>query len=434
MLAVTALAGCGEDGVPGPAETPPAAPAANDPAFEIGRVGAYYLVGDVLTPAHNSLEVQVRAPAGTEYVDAWVNGRPGVRLVPVSGTDTLAQVFDISELGPGDYELLLAADSSDTAFAKLTFTRGHPLYVHVGTDWDDADTEDQALALQDELHDTHPELKLTHFVGPYTFTDPDLTTDRRDLLVAWLKAQRDEHGDEIGLHIHPYCNFVEAAGVTCRTKPSVVYTNGDATGYSVMCSSYTETEFRTMLQKADELFMANGLGKPTSFRAGAWALGMDTAKALAAEGYVADTSAVNWKFLEDSWKDVQNGVLFDWNSTQWSTITDTSQPYYISEADIQKGGTPHVGLLEVPDNGALVDYITGEEMMSVFDANWPGGGLTEPKSLVIGFHPSNYHYDPDYHKRMNTALDYVDAHLASQGKGPAVYVNLSDMAKIWPAP
>ena len=29
---------------------------------------------------------------------------------------------------------------------------------------------------------------------------------------------------------------------------------------------------------------------------------------------------------------------------------------------------------------------------------------------------------------------HIDDRLASAGKGPAVYINLSDMAKIWPAP
>ncbi len=434
MLALLSMAGCGgDDGIPGPAEAPPTAPIENIPGFEVGRVNAYYLVGDALTPAQDTLEVQVRPPAGVEFIDAWVNGRPGVRLVPVAGTDTMAQVFDISDLGPGDYELLLAADASTTAFARLTFTRGHALYVHVGTDWDDGDTSDQSLMLQDELHELHAELKLTHFAAPYTFTDPDITAERQALLVAWLKNQRDTFGDEIGLHIHPWCNFIEAAGVTCRTDPSTVYNNGDASGYTVMVSAYTEAEFTKLLQKADELFTANGLGTPTSFRAGGWTLGLDTAKALAGAGYLVDTSALNWARIEE-WDGNYSGVLYDWNKTTWSEIGDTSQPYYISEADIQKGGTPHVGLLEVPDNGALVDYVTGNEMKQIFDANWSGGALTEPKAYVIGYHPSNYANNPDYHTRMNAALYYVDDRLASRGAGPAVYANLSDLAKIWPQP
>jgi hypothetical protein len=32
--------------------------------------------------------------------------------------------------------------------------------------------------------------------------------------VDWLKHQRDAFGDEIGVHIHPYCNFVDTTTVT----------------------------------------------------------------------------------------------------------------------------------------------------------------------------------------------------------------------------
>ena len=56
-----------------------------------------------------------------------------------------------------------------------------------------------------------------------------ITPERRQLLVVWVTGQRDTHGDEIGLHIHPYCNFVDTTSVPCRTEPSTVYAAGDAT-------------------------------------------------------------------------------------------------------------------------------------------------------------------------------------------------------------
>jgi hypothetical protein len=437
LITLLALAACGgDDEFPDPAISAPAAPAENDTAFEISQVRTWYLVGDAVTSGQDTLNIQVLPPEGTDFVDAWVNDRPGVRLVPVPNTNTVGQAIDISDLAPGEHTLILGADGSSTGFARLTFYRSHPLYVVVTTDWDYSDPSDDANLVQDELHDEHPELLLTHFVGPYTFTDSEVTATRATELADWVKEQRDEHGDEIGLHIHPYCNFVEAAGLTCRTEPSTTTDAGDPSGYTVMCAAYTETEFETLLDKADELFMANGMGKPTSFRAGGWTADLSTLKALAAAGYVADTSALNWARLEE-WKPPSgplnyNGVLWEWNMTHWSSIGDTSQPYYPSESDILVAGTPHVGLLEVPDNGIMVDYVSGEEMIEIFDKNWDGSPLLAPVNYSIGYHPTPHLRS--YKPRLTEILNYVDAHSAARDGGPAVYATLSDMAKIWPAP
>ena len=125
---------------------------------------------------------------------------------------------------------------------------------------------------------------------------------------------------------------------------------------------FSEDEFTALLNHSVEIFEQQGLGRPTSFRAGGWTADAKVLRALGRAGFIADTSANNWARMEE-WKDQANGLLYQWNKENWSEIGDTSQPYYISEADIQKGGMPHIGLLEVPDNGALVDYITGQALL-----------------------------------------------------------------------
>ena len=150
----------------------------------------------------------------------------------------------------GAHKALLAADGAHTAFAAVRFQRSYPLYVAVSNDWDTADHGDDKLERQDRLHARHPRLVITHFVGPYTFTDTSVAPSRVQYLVDWLAHYRDTAGDEIGLHLHPYCNFVTAAGVTCR--------------------SHTEAELDKMFAKASALFVAHGLARPTSFRAGGW--------------------------------------------------------------------------------------------------------------------------------------------------------------------
>ena len=429
LLVLAAACGSGGEGSPGER---PSAPDTNDAAYRVARVHDWYLIGNALTPGQDDIEVQVFAPEGTDTVDVWVDDLPGERLSH-SDDGSFGIILDGSDLAAGEHEMLLAADGADVAFARLFLRRSHPLYVVVSTDWDDPDNSDESLDLQAGLHEDHAELKLTHFVGPYTFTDEAVSAERRGELADWVLGMRDDFGDEIGLHIHPWCSFVDTTDVECRTEPSTVYDEGDDTGYTVICAAYTEEEFTRLLEASDDLFEEAGLGKPTSFRAGGWTADLGTMRALAAAGYVADTSANNWQRMEE-WTEPfsGNGVLWSWNMEHWATIDDTSQPYYPSEEDILAQDTPAVPVLEVPDNGILVDYVSGEEMIEIFDANWDGSPLAQPAAYSIGYHPPNCNVA--YADRIDDALDHADRFLASQGAGPVVYATLSELVQVWPAP
>jgi hypothetical protein len=408
----------------------PSAPAGdNDPTFEISRARQWYLIGNNLTTGHDAFDIQVVAPDGVGFVDMWMDDQPGVRLVD-AGTD-FRQSIDVAALEPGEHEVLLAADGADTAFARVTFTRTHPLYVLVSTDWDDADNTDDQLGRQQLLHDEHPELRLTHFVGPYTFTDTTVTTERVGQLVDWLLDMRDAYDDEIGLHIHPYCNFVDTTSVPCRTEPSTVYPAGDDTGYTVIVGSYTEEEFTTLLNAAGDLFEQHGLGRPTSFRAGGWTAEINTMHSLAAAGYVVDSSANNWARMEEWDGSPPDAILYDWNMEAWGPIGDTSQPYYPNVDDILSDAAPTVPVLEVPDNGILVDYVEYLEMVEIFEANWPGGALTQPTVFQIGFHPPNF--SDFFRQKIDATLDETDLYRYSRDEGPVVYATLSEMVQVWPA-
>jgi hypothetical protein len=430
VLSASALAACGgSDGPPVPDQAPADPGASVDSRYQIVAPAAYLLVGDALTPATPSFTMKVVPPAGVRAVYYWLDGAGPTAFTGSGGVFELT--VDATAIAPGAHRILLSADDEPTAFAGYDLAKGHALYVVTSTDWDDPDNGDDRLLLQEQLHAAHPALKLTHLVGPYTFTDPTVSEERRTELADWVKMMRDTYGDEIGTHIHPYCSFVTAAGVTCKTTPSTVYPAGDDTGYTVRLGAYTREEWNTMFAKVDELWAARGFGKPTSFRAGGWTLEISTAQALADSGYVADGSPNNWARMEE-W-DTPQYELYPWNMAQWSSIDDTSQPYYPTDQNLL-GSSPGtiVPLLLLPDNGILVDYVTGEEMIEIFGKNWPGGPLAEPRALNIGYHPPNF--SQFYWDRLDMAMDHFDRFLAQAGAGPVVYANMSDMAKVWPVP
>jgi len=418
--------GCG-GGYPDPDPHVPDAPTTNDPAFTAKGLHSWYLIGNAATPGDDELTTIITAPAGTKYVDAYLGDQPPVRMIDQA--DGFAMQVSIADLPAGDHDLRFSADGDTTAFAHVTVHRSAPYYVLVSTDYDFSDPGTYAVGYMDWLHRDHPGMQITHFWAPYTYTDPAVTEARRTELDTWIRAQRDTFGDEIALHIHPYCNFVEDAGVTCITDQSTVYPTDD-TGYTIKLSAYGHDDMSTLLQHAIDLFGQRQLGRPTTFRAGGWTADLETLRALADNGFVADTSALNWARIEE-W---QGKELYTWNMTHWAPIDDTSQPYWPSASDVLSSTpAPDLTLLEVPDNGVMIDYVTLEEMTGLFDANWDGAALPAPRPLMMGFHPAPGFTQAEY-KRVDDFLSYSDAHLATADLGPVVYITLAAVTKAFPTP
>lgn len=408
----------------------PNPPAENDPAFTVTGVPRYVLASDGVTSSTASFAVRVKAPDGVTKVDAWID--EAATPIPLSFDAEQMELhgdIPVEELSIGSHSILLSIRGSAQSFHFAKFIKGHALYMIISTDWDFSDVDDRVLDHHTELHTAHPELKITHLIGPYTFTDPAVPQQRRDDLVAWAQGMRKTYGDEIGLHIHPWCNFVEAAGLTCKTEPSVSEPGGDPTGYTVRLGAYDGEEWKTLFDKANEIWEQVGFGKPTAFRAGAWTLETHVAQALVDAGFLVDSSANNWKLM-DEWMGYD---IYEFNKTQWAPIGDTSQPYHPTEDSIVPGGKgASIGLLEVPDNGCMVDYWAVEEMRNIFDANWrDGDALAAPKQVSTGFHPATtQYYSPYEFERLDEFFTYVDQFLASKGEGPVVYINMTDATRV----
>jgi hypothetical protein len=426
LFALGALAAC-SNGYPAPKDSRPAPPDNNDPAFASQALRSWYLVGDGVTPGDDQMTAIVTAPAEAKYVDAYVADLPPVRMNEQS--DGFAMQFSIAGLAVGDYQILFTENGSDTAFAQVAFHRSSPFYVLVSTDYDFSDPGTYAVGYMDWLHRDHPGMRITHFWAPYTYTDPAVSDARRGELDMWIKAQRDQFHDEIGLHIHPYCNFVVDAGLTCITDQSDVYPLGDTTGYTIMLGAYGRDNFGVLLRHAKDLFAQHGLGTPETFRAGGWTATLDTLLALQDNGYIADTSALNWQYIQDAWK---GKLIASWNMQQWMPINDTSQPYYPSmNAITQTQPGQNLGLLEVPDNGVMIDYVSLDDMHKFFDDNFTGTALQAPRTLMMGFHPSVNFSQAEY-QRVDGFLAYADLHIAAKDLGPVVYTTLQDVTGAFP--
>jgi hypothetical protein len=422
-LAILLLAACGGDPAPDPDR--PMAPDSNDPAFSIAGAKSWYLIGDGVTAGDDTMTVIVQAPEGTSFVDAYVGDHAPVRMEHQS--DGFAMQVSIADI-VGDTDVVFSADGADVAYGRWPFHRSAAYYVLVSTDYDFSDPGQGSILYVNYLHAMHPEMRITHFWAPYTYTDPMVTEQRRATLTKFITDMRDMFHDEIGLHIHPWCNFVEDAGVTCVTDQSTVSPDGiDDTGYTIKLSAYEKEPLETLLQHAFDLFNARGLGTPKVFRAGGWTADLNSFLALADKGFIADSSAINWERIEE-W---QGRELYSWTMQHWAPINDTSQPYVPSRTDVLSPGD--LGMLEVPDNGVMIDYVSSEEMTDIFDSNWDGNAISAPRTLMMGFHPADGFTEAEY-MRVNDFLKQVDEHLATKDLGPIVYTTLSDVTPAFTGP
>jgi hypothetical protein len=416
--------GCGDNAIAPLREQKPEPPDSNDPAFEVAELRSWYLIGNATTPGDDRVKIAVTAPSGVDVVDAWVADFPVVRLDEDAGR--FVGEWPIDQLPAGTYDVLLAADGSRRAFAHLVFHRSAPYYVMVSTDYDFSDPGDIAIMDMDALHANHPEMRITHFWAPYTYTDPAVTDARKDELTTWVLRQRDTYHDEIGLHIHPYCHFVVDAGIACITDQSTVR-DIDTSGYTIKVGAYGRENFGILLDHAAALFVQHGIDAPKTFRAGGWTATRDTLDALVDKGFIADTSALNWARIEE-WRGAE---LYRWNMENWNPIDDTSQPWWPNETDILSEAAPAMPLLEVPDNGVMIDYVSLDEMTGIFDANWQGAALSSPVSLMMGFHPA-MQFSTFEDSKVDGFLTYADGHLASRDLGPVVYTTLRDVTAAFP--
>ena len=422
-MAVLLVAACSSSN-PAPDPDRPTAPDQNDPAYTFQGAKSWYMLGDALTPAEDMMTVSITAPSGTSFIDAYVGNHPPVRMQAHDGTFSMqVSIADIV----GDTDVVYSANGASTGFAVLPLHRSAAYYVLVTTDYDFSDPGDATIAWMNSLHAQHPGMRITHFWAPYTYTYPMVTADRQAALTQWILSQKTMFNDEIGLHIHPYCNFVEDAGLTCITDASDVNADGnDLSGYTIRLEAYQHDPMATLLQHAIDIFQAKGLGRPQTFRAGGWTADLNTFLALNDKGFIADTSALNWARIEE-WR---GHNIYDWTMAHWGPINDTSQPYMPTTTDVLgASGTP-LNMLEVPDNGAMIDYTRADEIEGIFDANWDGKALAKPTTLMMGFHPSTNLGGID-ERRLTDFFSYAEKHLHTSDLGPVVYTTLSDVTPVF---
>lgn len=272
-----------------------------------------------------------------------------------------------------------SSDSTDDSGEEKEPAPSDEIQLFLSVDWEGVELESGNLRDMERFRRDFPEVPITHYLNAAYYTKPRANPS---LINRQVKRTLLDI-DELGLHIHGWKMLFEAAGVHYRSSPvffGEVFVDkvGDA-GHNIDIGAYSTDELRKVIAFSIDTLEKNGFGRAKSFRSGGWMSRRSVLEALTAEGIVRDASDVATKhFIDDPW---HNSPLFRWLSQQlWPNTHFSSQPYYMD--------TAHGPLLQIPDNGALADYVTGDEMLDVYKAclKYKKAHPDEHVTMSFGFH------------------------------------------------
>ena len=252
------------------------------------------------------------------------------------------------------------------------------LRLAISVDWEGRDLRAENLAAMAALREALPGVPLTHFLNAAYYTKPGADAARITSQIAGAVLP----GDEAGLHVHGWRSLFAAAGVAFRERPSFwgegwpLQPSANDLGHEVEIGAYEVDELRAVLRLSRERLGAAGFPIGASFRAGGWMATPPVLEAIRAEGFLVDSSATDSK-----WHDELQGMALHARIPEvWPGVTERSQPFAIE--------TPAGRVLEMPDTGALADYVTAAEMVAHLRAAAERLAADPGRDLFvhIGFH------------------------------------------------
>lgn len=323
----------------------------------------------------------------------------------------------LAGVAPGTYEVrVLERVGPTVAVAGRAVVRiSAPEYVVWTLDFEGDASADPELANTAAIADGL-RVPMVVFWNPRAWTTTAVSGERQEAMLAWT-AGRLAKGDEVGLHLHLWTDYVRAAGLSPRLQPSWA---GRGDGYDVPFTAYPEAEQRTLIEYGARLMVEHGLPRPTSFRAGGDIGDGATLRAAAAAGFTVDCTAVARSAPPIG------RIPFPW------TLAADAQPYYPSPTDANAPGD--LPLLESPTIGPNTYAMTVSSIQPAIRAAQalfagPGQIATERRTIDLVSHPGTI--GTAERAAIEAYLHSFDALRYDADRGPVRFVTLQDLAKAY---
>jgi len=411
---------------PSPSATASASPAglAAPPHAIFGPLRAWYVVPDgaFREDAHIAVTFPDADPtAGTPRARLRSNGR----VVPLARSRDIPSSWQadlpLDGAPPGDQRIEILVGlrgGAEAVLATRDFKLSAPEYVVWTLDFEGDAAGDAEMANTAAISDGL-KVPMTILWNPRAWTTSAVTASRADAMLAWTK-DRLAKGDEVGLHLHMWTDYVLAAGVGhiapgALTNPSWA---GRGDGYDVPITAYAEADQKTLIDFGVKLMTDHALPKPTSFRAGGQFADAATLRAVVAAGFNADCSAVA-------------AGTFGRLRLPWTLGAD-AQPYQPSREDANAVGD--LPLLESPTIGGNTFGFTTQSIQPQIRANLsvfaPAGEVAkERRTINVVSHPGTI--VPAERAAIEALLRAFDPLRYDRDTGPVRFVTLAQLARAY---
>ncbi len=296
-----------------------------------------------------------------------------------ANTRILCLIWKIRRLAPCFILALLGSASLPALTPPKPPEAPAQLRIIMTVDWEGDDLLTENIKAMTRLRQDFPDIPFLHYLNAAYFTKPQSNASKiYSLIQKTLLPQ-----DQFGVHLHAWKSLVEAAGVVPRLKPSWVRRGRPGStedcrhdcGYEIPINAYSYEELGRILATSKSILAKQGYSGLKHFRAGGWVTGPQLLEALAAEGFITDSSAVPINLVAD---ELLGMDLLSWLRFYWKDISTRSQPYQVA--------TARGSLWQVPNNAALADYMKAEESLTIVEEALKQLKPGKPYTIVAGFH------------------------------------------------
>jgi len=401
------------------ARIPVASGLATAPHAIFGPIRAWYIVPDGLSK--DAVHVAVTFPdgdpsAGSPRARLRSNGRV-VALAPTPGvTGTWSADVPLDGVIPGDQRievLVRLATGEDAVLATRDFKASAGEYVVWTLDFEGDTAGDDEMGNTAAIADSL-KVPMTLMWNPRVWTTAQVTAAAADDMRAWTMA-RTAKGDEIGLHIHAWTDYVRASGVTPRTAPNWA---GRSDGYDVPLTAFDAIELQKLIAHGIDLMREHQMPIPISFRAGGLFGNGAIARVASESGLKVDSSATP-------------AGVFGRLPLPW-TLAKDAQPYHPSPDDANSTGT--LPILEVPNiAGNTFGYTSFSISTTIRDdlamLAVPGNVAPRTRALTLVSHPATI--DATERGAIETLFKAFEPFRYDRDTGPLRFVTLAQLAQAY---
>ncbi len=273
----------------------------------------------------------------------------------------------------------LFATCGISSLDALASTAKPKIKVVVSVDWEGRELNPENLEAMKSFRKDYPEIPLQMFLNAAYYFKPNADKKAVTAAINSVLLPKDEHG----LHIHAWKSLFEASQVKFRTEPAFkgpldMSLCAVDCGHDVNITAYSEEELRKVIKLSVKTLTDAGFQHPKSFRAGAWQADRKVLLALSKEGFTLDSSATDAEYLKARWGKT---LLYPVTKKIWPNTVSTSQPYV---EELGEG----LKIVELPNNGCLADYVSGEQILKAFQDNVKALKASDKELAYfsIGFH------------------------------------------------